>query len=422
MLKFSSSMPSKIEIARSMGKTEGAIRALFKQLNDEEIEKHHLEYKKEKYPFLKIEEYLKIKNMDNTNYSPDELQEDVNNLTKKISSKNFTGSFYTDGNGISNVFIPTMASEIQDIKELFEENQIKMPITISIGNHKGGVGKTTNLTNIATSMAYFGFKVLIVDFDPQGNASASFGIFTNEGGNYKKETIIDLINANLDDNIEKKVREAIINIDLSDKFENGILGKVDLISNNAEKSELVERLPMMSGNLGTIENTLNRILSYIKDDYDFILIDLPPRADFILRTAIMASDYFIISLIPKEFAKIGMQHILNPIKKYEQIYKIEKKKDFKILGAIVGDYKKGITAQDTIYNQIQKDIEAGTKGECSIFNTFIPNNKIIDEVNTLGSGGVIFYEPCNQVTRSYMNLTLEVLERILINEVSQKEQ
>jgi cellulose biosynthesis protein BcsQ len=221
-----------------------------------------------------------------------------------------------------------------------------------------------------------------------------------------------------DNDIEEKVKKSIIHIDISNKFENGILGKLDLIANHATMSEKVEDLPIMTRNLGTIENTLDRVLSHVKSDYDFILIDLPPRTDVILRTAMMASDYFIISLNPQPFAKMGMPNILNPIKKYEHIYKQEKGKNFKILGGIVGFYEKGITVQDIIYEQMKNDILECTKDTSSLFNATIPKSTIIQE-SQQGDGAILFSQPSSKIVRNYFDLTLEILERVLINEMSE---
>jgi cellulose biosynthesis protein BcsQ len=312
MLKFTSPTPTNSEIAKSVNKTEGSIRAHKKQ-HPEEIENINLKYKNSNYPFIKVEEYINFNNLEL--YEDDNLKDiekESNKLTELILNKNIPGTIYKDGNNVSFTYIPPISKEIETIKNIFNENNIKKPISISIGNHKGGANKTTNTTNIAASLAYFGYKVLIVDFDPQGNASGSFGIYEND----YEYTIIDLITMSSQPDIKDIIKKSVININLENKFSNDILGKLDILPNNASMSEKVEDLPTMARNLGTIENTLDRVLNYIKDDYDFILIDLPPRTDVILRTAMIASDYFIISLNAQPFARLGMPNILNPIRKY----------------------------------------------------------------------------------------------------------
>lgn len=416
MLKITSPTPTNAELGKSIGKTEGAIRAIKKQLSDAEIERMNLDYKKENYPFIKIEEYLELDSEDQLSFENENIDTNTKKdlLEKLCDEKKIFSAYYTDGNNLKTLYIPPILKQVNELKDLYKENNIQMPITISIGNHKGGASKTTNLTNIAASLAFFGYKVLLVDADTQGNASACFGVFE---GDYTY-TLIDLITMSANKDIKEKINEAIINIDLSNKFENEILGKIDLIANNASMSEKFEDLPTMSRNLGTIENTLDRLLSHIKDDYDFILIDLPPRTDIVLRMAMMASDYFIISLNPQPFAKIGMPNILNPIKKYEYIYRQEKGKDFKILGGIVSLYEKGVTVQDIIYNQMKQDILECTDDKSSLFDTTIPKNTQIQEAQQ-GSGAILFYQPSHKVTRVFFDLTIEILERILIDKMSE---
>jgi chromosome partitioning protein len=416
MLKFTSPTPTNSEIAKSVNKTEGSIRAHKKQ-HPEEIENINLKYKNSNYPFIKVEEYINFNNLEL--YEDDNLKDiekESNKLTELILNKNIPGTIYKDGNNVSFTYIPPISKEIETIKNIFNENNIKKPISISIGNHKGGANKTTNTTNIAASLAYFGYKVLIVDFDPQGNASGSFGIYEND----YEYTIIDLITMSSQPDIKDIIKKSVININLENKFSNDILGKLDILPNNASMSEKVEDLPTMARNLGTIENTLDRVLNYIKDDYDFILIDLPPRTDVILRTAMIASDYFIISLNAQPFARLGMPNILNPIRKYENIYKQEKGKDFVILGGIVGFYEKGVTIQDINYEQMKEDIIECTKETSSLFNTTIPKSTIIQE-SQQGEGAVLFTSPTNKIVRNFFDLTLEILERIIINKMTIEE-
>ena len=416
MLKFTSPTPTNSEIAKSVNKTEGSIRAHKKQ-HPEEIENINLKYKNSNYPFIKVEEYINFNNLEL--YEDDNLKDiekESNKLAKLILNKNIPGTIYKDGNNVSFTYIPPISKEIETIKNIFNENNIKKPISISIGNHKGGANKTTNTTNIAASLAYFGYKVLIVDFDPQGNASGSFGIYEND----YEYTIIDLITMSSQPDIKDIIKKSVININLENKFSNDILGKLDILPNNASMSEKVEDLPTMARNLGTIENTLDRVLNYIKDDYDFILIDLPPRTDVILRTAMIASDYFIISLNAQPFARLGMPNILNPIRKYENIYKQEKGKDFVILGGIVGFYEEGVTIQDINYEQMKEDIIECTKETSSLFNTTIPKSTIIQE-SQQGEGAVLFTSPTNKIVRNFFDLTLEILERIIINKMTIEE-
>lgn len=404
MLKFVSPKPKNTDLGKYIGKSEGTIRGIIKK-DEKEYSKLVHEFKYENYPFVKLEEY-KSYLKENGEYDKSEFKEFKN----KIKENKLPHTNYTDGLGQTYTYIPTVNERLLQIKEIISDLKIEQPITFSVGNHKGGATKTTDTTNIAATLAYFGFKVLIVDFDHQGNASGSFGLYAD---NYKN-TIIDLIVNSTDENIENLVKTSVMNIDVSSKFEDGISGRLDVIPNNATKSELVEDLPTMSRTLGTIENSLDNVLSYVKNDYDFIFIDLPPRTDIILRTAMMASDYFLIALSPQPFAKMGMPYILNPIEKFKPIYKKEKGKEFKILGGIVGYYEKGVSVQDVNYEQIKNDILDCTNGETALFETYVPKNTMIQEAQQ-GDGALIFSSPCDRAVKNFFELTLEILERAVFD-------
>ncbi|PHR71099.1 MAG: hypothetical protein COA66_10280 [Arcobacter sp.] len=407
MVKFENKKPTNVEIGKRIDKKESTIRA-FKKNHPEKIEQLELEHKEATYPFLNIKEYLQAINLDEP-LSEKDLLNEIITLSQRIEKKELPGTIYIDGNKFKHIFIPAIIDRLEGIKDFMNDIKIQLPITISIGNHKGGAIKTTNTTNIAASLAYFGYKVLIVDFDPQGNASGSFGIYE---GDYKY-TIVDLLTMSADKDIEHKVKESVININMDNTFENGITGKLDILANNATMSEQVEDLPSMTRHIGTIENTLDRVLSYIKNDYDFILIDLPPRTDVILRTSMIASDYFLVSLNTQPFAKMGMPNILNPINKYKHVYKQEKNKDFIILGGIVACHESGVSIQDANYNQMKEDILTCTDNKTSLFDTYIPKASVIPE-SQQGDGAVIFNSPTSKITRKYFDLTLEILERLAI--------
>ena len=131
MLKISSPTPTNSEIAKSVGKTEGAIRALKKQLPEKNVELINLTYKKDNYSFVKIEEFLQIINEDKIqdgNYSQEQMQEDKNFINEAVETKKMIGSFYTDGNNFKNLFIPPILLQLNEIKELYTENNIKMKV------------------------------------------------------------------------------------------------------------------------------------------------------------------------------------------------------------------------------------------------------------------------------------------------------
>ncbi len=391
-LKINAKTPENTKIASYLGVKEGTIRARKKKYQEED-DLQYLQnvndYIKNKKPFYTIDEYISIEN----------IEKNKDEIIYEILKGEFPGIIQDD-----NVFIPTIIEDfnmfIEPIKECF-------PIVLTNSNHKGGVAKSTNTANLAATYAFLGLKVLIVDFDPQGNVSQSFGV-------YEGKTVVDLIFNLNDNNIEEQVRETIIDLNIENKFKSKINGCLHLLSNNDDMVDRMEDLPSLSKEYGTVEKSLKELLSYVNKDYDIILIDTPPRADLILRTALLASDYVVLSLKAEPFAKTGMPKIIHNIYKYEKAYQRENGKKLQILGGILSAYEKNVNLQKTNADQIREDLQQETDYTAEVFNTYIPKATIIPE-SQQGEGAVLLYTPDDEVVKCYMDISMEIFEKILIN-------
>lgn len=428
-IRFEYRKPTNGELARHKGyKNESSFRA-FANANPEEAEKTILDYKGVNYPFLQIEDYAKY------HYPEKKLEVVVKDLEEKILNNEIPGTIYTDGNNNRNIYLPTIYPYIEEI--LNELDSLRKTKVICIGNYKGGVGKTTNLCNIAAVLAYLGKKVLLIDNDVQGNCTTSYG-YIREDFDY---TLVELITKVNDPDIEEVLRKSIVKIDTDVYFENGIRGKIDLIPNSPVVMELAEDLPTYSRNLGTMENTLKKLISHVKDDYDYILIDLPPAVNLFLRMSIMASDYFVFSLTPETFSRDGIPSIIRPVIKQAKIYKEEIGKEYKILGAINSMYETGRVQQNNIDNA-EDEIENTMDKYCfkskeqqintensnekliellgedySLFDTFIPKNKIFDSAQLAANSAAIFEAPTDKCVRSFFDLTKDIVTRMYLEEL-----
>lgn len=404
-LRFENRKPTNAELAKHKGyKNESSFRA-FANANPEEAEKTILDYKGENYPFLQIEDYAKF------HYPDEKVEVVVKDLKEKILNNKIPGTIYTDGNNNRNIYLPAIYPYIEEI--LKELDNLRKTKVICIGNYKGGVGKTTNLCNIAGILAYLGKKVLLIDNDVQGNCTTSFGYIREDFEN----TLVELITKVNDSDIKEVLRRSIINIDTEDYFENGIGGKIDLIPNSPVVMELAEDLPTYSRNLGTMENTLKKLISYVKDDYDYILIDLPPAVNLFLRMSIMASDYFVFSLTPETFSRDGIPSIIRPVIKQAKIYKEEVGKEYKILGAINSMYETGrVQQQINTENSNEKLIELLGE-DYTLFDTFIPKNKIFDGAQLAANSAAIFEAPTDKGVRSFFDLTKDIVTRMYLEEL-----
>lgn len=401
-LKFENKKPSNKELGVFYGdKSEGAVRSLAKN-NPKAFEKLLLDFKAEKNTFLTIEDYVSYFHED------EDYNTKINELEEKVKSGEFPGTIYVDGNDKETIYIPANAPAILSAFELLDSSNYQGSRVIAFGNYKGGVAKTTNVCNIAAVLAYMGKKVLIVDADVQGNATTSFGYMREDF----KNTLIDLITKVNDDGFEKELRESIVNIETNSYFQNGLKGKIDLIPNSPVVMELEEDLPTYSRHLGTMENTQRKLLSYIKDEYDFVLIDTPPRVNLSLRMTIMASDYFIFALTGESFSEKGIPSIVSPVLKQAKIYKNEMGKEYKMLGGVVSKYEKNVNSQEINTRNSESTLIEMLGEDCGLFDTFISKSKIFDESQMTNSGAVLFYEPNNRVVRNYFNVTSEILVKL----------
>lgn len=379
--------PTNSELGSFIGKSEASIRIL-KNTNIDDYNDLLKKYK------LSTMGFVSIDLVTNNSIEKSEIEE-------KIKTGELPGII--DSN--NNYYIYPEYDKVSTLKEILKNTK---QTKLCFGNFKGGVGKTTDTLNIAASFSALGFKVLVIDADPQGNASSAIGIYN---GIYKY-TIIDLIKRYTDENIEELINQSIIETKTSFGF--------DIIPNNADSAIDTENLHNLSRTHGTVENLLSKIINKIEKDYDFILIDLPPRIDILLRMSIMASDEFILCFTPHPFAKLGMSKLLKPIYDYSNIYYEEKNKKYNILGGIINDYTKGINLQDAIADEMTKNLEEFSENTTKMFDTKIPRNKIIPE-SQQGQGAVINVSPTDKIARLFLDLSVEILEKLVISKMSKGE-
>ena len=229
-----------------------------------------------------------------------------------------------------------------------------MSRVISIVNQKGGVGKTTTAINLASSLAYLKKKVLIIDFDAQGNSSHGYGID------------ISLLS--------KTIYEAIT-------------GRMDI--NNVIKKTLVKNVDLIPANLR---------LTYI-------LIDCPPSLGLLSINALTASDSALIPVQCEYFAMEGLAQVLATIKKVQSSYN----HDLEIEGFLLTMYEMRSTLGKEVISQIRGLFKENT------FNVEIPRNLSISEA--CGKGiPVSLYKPTSAGSRAYLQLAKEILENARIRE------
>lgn len=189
-----------------------------------------------------------------------------------------------------------------DYRPLFKEK----PIIYTVGNYKGGVGKTTNTCLIAYSLAKMGIKTLVVDLDAQANAT-SLLILTKSN---REEEVFSISKTLMGAITDGEIKEAVINI----------VPNLDLIPSGADFSNFSKYVFRNSVNEEDANNILKKTLAPIAQDYDVILLDVPPMNREVTDNASFASDYVIISLQTQEKSLAGALEYINDLTRLKNDY------------------------------------------------------------------------------------------------------
>ena len=403
------------EIAKVVGKTEGAVRAAKK--NNEELYNSYLEeFKLKTYPFITIDEYVK-----STNASKTLLKTKIDNKiipALETEIKDFRGNVLEES-----ILVPYCANKIEDLRDDYKTfNKSKV---ISVTNRKGGVAKTTNAINIGTMAAMLGYNVLFIDYDTQANASQSFGLrpkFEIE------KNIIDLVLEVGKGAGRETVADNIFNLQKKLKT----IGKFDVLPNSGDK-ETQEKAINISKELlmySTSFKALDMLIELVRDDYDLIVIDTPPNDKDSLTMVTMATDYFIFSYKPDARSIDGIPMLFSNLKEeLEPIYKMHKKDTIKIIGGIISDYNPKIILNQDMAEQAEEDFSNYIKKynlpkEWTIFNQKIEHLQKFSKIQErLNLGTLISPASLNEklsvsetkAIRNYLDIVNELMERILID-------
>ena len=250
---------------------------------------------------------------------------------------------------------------------------------ISVFNQKGGVAKSTTVTSLAATLTKFGKKVLVVDMDPQANSTLGLGV--DDESLEEDSTIYRLLK---EQRLHKNLVEGII---METQYDNLHLIPSDIFLSDAE---------IVLANAMNRERLLAKVLKFVQDDYDYILIDCPPSLGLLSLNALVASDKLIVPLTPGFFSSKAIKHLLTTVNRVQDNLNSE----LGIMGILV-----------TKYDARKKDLNAGLPSKIldyKIFDTIIRIDSQVEYAQE-NMMPVPFYNEKSKASEDYMNLAKEVL-------------
>src|SRR5438067_11932312 len=247
-----------------------------------------------------------------------------------------------------------------------------------VANQKGGVGNTTTTVNVAAGLAKVGQRVLMVDLDPQGNATMGSGVD-------KRKLELSVYDVLLE---SASVAEARVK---SDKCGYDVLGANRELAGAEVELVDVERR----------EKRLKEAIAPVARDYDFILIDCPPSLSLLTLNGLCSAHGVIVPMQCEYFALEGLSDLVNTIKQVHA----NLNKDLQIIGLLRVMFDPRITLQQQVSDQLKAHF--GDK----VFDTVIPRNVRLAEAPSYGQPGVVF-DPSSRGAQSFMEFAREMVERI----------
>ena len=252
---------------------------------------------------------------------------------------------------------------------------------ISVINQKGGVGKTTTVINLATALSFQNKKILVIDLDPQGNATTGLGISNNEN----ERTIYDVLNGNC--NFVESIKDTKIN-------------NLKIVTSNVDLSGLEVETASENRRAFLLKDKMEEFINSNKNDYSYIFIDCPPSLSLLTVMALVVAKSLIVPLQAEFFALEGLSQLVKTIDRI----KIKLNPELNIRGVLLTMFDK----RNKLSGQV--DSEARKFFKNKVYQTVIPRNVRLSEAPSHGTPVLIYDKSCSG-SKSYLNFTEEFVKQ-----------
>ncbi len=256
------------------------------------------------------------------------------------------------------------------------ERRMYMGRIIAVANQKGGVGKTTTSINLSASLAEKGKKVLVIDTDPQGNTTSGFGVDKNE----LEDTIYELIlgECSIEDCV---IKEVIKNVSILPSNVNLAAAEIELIG--VERKEFI----------------LKKEVDWIKDQYDFIIIDCPPSLNTLTINALTTADSVLVPIQCEYYALEGLSQLIHTV----NLVKERLNPKLAMEGVVFTMYDSRTNLSMQVVENVKNHLNQ------TVYDTLIPRNIRLAEAPSYGQP-INIYDPKSAGAEAYMKLAEEVIK------------
>ncbi len=247
----------------------------------------------------------------------------------------------------------------------------------AVSNQKGGVGKTTSAVNLAAAFGAMGKRVLLIDVDPQGNATSGVGVDRRKVKYSSYDVLVD----------EHPLQECIIKTEF--KNLSVVPSSLDLAAAELEIADKEKR-----------EAILKNALLPVKSDYDYVFIDCPPSLGLVTVNALTCTDTVLIPIQCEYYALEGLAQLMNTVRRVKRVYNPH----LDIEGVILTMYDGRLNLTQQVVNEVKKYFPR------RVYSTPIPRGVRISEAPSFGQP-VIYYDHSCKGSKAYMDLAKEIIKK-----------